>query len=55
MYLYVFICFYLYVCVFLEKGQKKRQDKEDKEDKQEDEEIICFLQKQIDHYNPSMR
>ena len=63
---YVFICificicfFYLYECVLLEKGQKKIQRQEEDEDKDKDkdkdkEEIICFLQKKIDHYNPFM-
>ena len=46
------------VCIFLERQDK--EDKEDKDkdkdkDKQEDKEIVCFLQKQRDHYNPSMR
>ena len=45
------------VCIFLERQDK--EDKEDKDkdkdkDKQEDKEF-CFLQKQRDHYNPSMR
>ena len=53
-----FICiFCFFICVLLEKGQKKirRQEEDEDEDKDKDkdkEEIICFLQKKIDPYNP---
>ena len=60
-YIYMYFIFYMYfcffICVLLEKGQKKirRQEEDEDEDKDKDkdkEEIICFLQKKIDPYNP---